>query len=51
MGETTLMTEDATSPIHDAVRDRVLYDPEKDGDRATTRQIVSASSTAVTGPS
>lgn len=40
LSETTLVTEDATSPIHDAVRDRVLYDPEMDGDRATTRQIV-----------
>lgn len=36
----THLTTDATSPIHDAVRDRVLYDPEKDGDRASTREIV-----------
>ena len=38
--QNTRLTTDATSPIHDAVRDRVLYDPEKDGDRASTREIV-----------
>lgn len=38
--QNTRLTTDATSPIHDAVRDRILYDPEKDGDRASTREIV-----------
>jgi hypothetical protein len=33
------LTTDATSPIHDAVRDRVLYDPENDGSRETTVKI------------
>ncbi|MBV6457931.1 MAG: hypothetical protein HONBIEJF_01051 [Fimbriimonadaceae bacterium] len=40
LGETTRITADATSPIHDAVRDRVLYDPEKDGVRESTWEIV-----------
>ena len=38
--ETTLLTTDATSPIHDAVRDRVLYNLEKDGHRESTHEIV-----------
>ncbi len=37
--DATTLTTDATSPIHDAVRDKVLYDPERDGKRATTRGI------------
>ncbi|WP_444898431.1 hypothetical protein ACJJIX_16165 [Microbulbifer sp. VAAC004] len=36
----TQITADATSPIHAAAKDRVLYDPENFGDRATTREIV-----------
>ncbi|WP_282170400.1 hypothetical protein [Ruegeria atlantica] len=36
----TELTTDATSPIHAAVKDRVLYDPEARGDRATTIEIV-----------
>ncbi len=36
----TQITADATSPIHAAAKDRVLYDPESFGDRATTREIV-----------
>jgi hypothetical protein len=36
----TLVTTDATSPIHDAAKDRVFYDPEKLGERATTARIV-----------
>ena len=40
LGETTVVTTDATSPIHDAVRDRVLYDPAEQGDRASTMEIV-----------
>src|SRR5262245_2545384 len=39
LGETTAVTADATSPIHDAVRDRVLYDPAEQGDRASTVEI------------
>ncbi|EAR22107.1 hypothetical protein [Nitrococcus mobilis] len=40
LAEATRATTDATSPIHAAVRDRVLYDPVKDGDRASTKEIV-----------
>ena len=40
MPEATQVTMDATSPIHDAVRDRVLYDPQDDGNRISTRKIV-----------
>lgn len=40
LDETATITTDATSPIHDAVRDRVLYDAEKAGDRASTLEIV-----------
>ena len=40
LSETTAVTTDATSPIHDAVRDHVLYDPERDGRRADTVGIV-----------
>lgn len=40
ISEATSVTTDATSPIHDAVRDRVLYDPDADGDRASTQEIV-----------
>ncbi|QFT55252.1 hypothetical protein [Microbulbifer sp. THAF38] len=36
----TQITADATSPIHAAAKDRVLYDPENFGDRASTREIV-----------
>lgn len=40
----TYLTTDATSPIHDAVRDRVFYDPGRNGDRLSqlhiARQIV-----------
>jgi hypothetical protein len=36
----TALTTDATSPIHDAVRDRVLYDPVDHGRRLTTQRIV-----------
>jgi len=36
----TALTADATSPIHAAVMDRVLFDPEARGDRATTIEIV-----------
>jgi hypothetical protein len=36
----TLVTTDATSPIHDAAKDRVLYDPVRLGDRETTLEIV-----------
>lgn len=36
----TSVLMDATSPIHDAVRDRVLYDPAAQGQRASTRKIV-----------
>jgi hypothetical protein len=36
----TTVTMDATSPIHDAVRDRVLYDASADGDRASILEIV-----------
>jgi hypothetical protein len=38
--DATQVTLDATSPIHDAARDRVLYDSEEDGKRTTTREIV-----------
>lgn len=40
VSEATSVTTDATSPIHDAVRDRVLYHPEKNGQRVNTRTIV-----------
>ena len=40
LAERTRVTLDATSPIHDATRDRVLYDPEKEGSRTMTREIV-----------
>ncbi len=40
LSEETMASTDATSPIHDAVRDKVLYDPEKEGDRASIREIV-----------
>lgn len=40
LDEGTAVTTDATSPIHDAVRDRVLYDPAEQGDRASTAEIV-----------
>ncbi|MCO1336369.1 hypothetical protein MO867_18715 [Microbulbifer sp. OS29] len=36
----TGVTADATSPIHAAAKDRVLYDPENFGDRASTKEIV-----------
>lgn len=36
----TEITTDATSPIHDAAKDRVLYDPVNAGDRASTIEIV-----------
>ena len=36
----TYLTIDATSPIHDAVRDRVFYDPERNGDRLSQLHIV-----------
>jgi hypothetical protein len=36
----TALSLDATSPIHDAVRDHVLYDPARDGERWSTRAIV-----------
>jgi hypothetical protein len=36
----TAVTTDATSPIHDAVRDHVLYDAGADGDRASILEIV-----------
>ncbi|WP_444901754.1 hypothetical protein ACJJIG_22030 [Microbulbifer sp. SSSA007] len=36
----TIVTADATSPIHAAAKDRVLYDPENFGDRASTKEIV-----------
>ena len=34
------LTTDATSPIHDAVRDHVMYDPSADGDRKSMEEIV-----------
>ena len=34
------LTTDATSPIHDAVRDNVLYDPERNGSRVSLLNIV-----------
>jgi hypothetical protein len=40
LAELTDITLDATSPIHDATRDRVLYDPEEEGSRTSTRAIV-----------
>jgi hypothetical protein len=36
----TAISTDATSPIHDAVRDRVMYDLQHDGRRVSTREIV-----------
>lgn len=33
------LSVDSTSPIHDAVRDRVLYDPLQDGNRLTLKSI------------
>jgi hypothetical protein len=36
----TQVSTDATSPIHDAAKDRILYDPENAGDRASTVEIV-----------
>ena len=41
LGIGTVLTTDATSPIHDAVKDRVLYDPEHHGDRVSTLEAVS----------
>ncbi|GEO18532.1 hypothetical protein [Microvirga aerophila] len=40
VGERTVLTADATSPIHDAVRDHVLYNFVEQGDRSTTVEIV-----------
>jgi hypothetical protein len=40
LDERTVITLDATSPIHDAARDQVLYDPEHEGDRASITEIV-----------
>jgi hypothetical protein len=40
LSDDTVLTTDATSPIHDAVNDRVVYDAEEDGERASTREIV-----------
>jgi hypothetical protein len=40
VSESVILTTDATSPIHDAVRDRVLYDLAADGERTGTRDIV-----------
>ncbi len=40
LNESTTITTDATSPIHDAARDKVLYDLELNGHRANGRQIV-----------
>jgi hypothetical protein len=37
----TTITMDATSPIHDAIRHHVLYDPANDGSRASILSIVS----------
>lgn len=39
--EATILTADATSPIHDAVRDHILYDSKRQGDRASRVEIVS----------
>jgi hypothetical protein len=36
------LTTDATSPIHDAVRDHVMYDLTADGDRKSMVEIVQA---------
>ncbi|MEJ2661556.1 MAG: hypothetical protein P8Z73_12645, partial [Desulfobacteraceae bacterium] len=36
------LTTDATSPIHDAVRDHVMYDITADGDRKSMEEIVKA---------
>lgn len=36
----TMVSIDATSPIHDAAKDHVLYDPKNLGDRASTVEIV-----------
>ena len=38
--DATVLTTDATSPIHDAVRDHILYDPKRQGDRASRVEIV-----------
>lgn len=38
--ERTVLTADATSPIHDAVRDHVLYNFVEQGDRSTMVEIV-----------
>lgn len=35
----TILTVDATSPIHDAARDHVLYDPNRNGDRLSRLDI------------
>ena len=40
LDERTALTADATSPIHDAVRDHVLYNFVEQGDRSTTVEIV-----------
>ncbi len=37
----TRISIDATSPLHDAVQDRVLYDPEQFGDRVSALDAVS----------
>ena len=37
-----VLTTDATSPIHDAVRDHVMYDLTADGDRKSMVEIVQA---------
>ncbi len=34
------LTSDATSPIHEAVKNRVMYDPSDHGRRASTRNVV-----------
>ncbi len=39
--ESTILTTDATSPIHDAVRDHVLYSSKSQGDRASRVEIAS----------
>ena len=40
LDEETEITTDATSPIHDAVRDLIFYDPENDGRRRSVFKIV-----------
>jgi hypothetical protein len=40
LSDSTTITTDATSPIHDAARDKVLYDLELNGHRANGRRIV-----------